>query len=199
MKIDENYDGPKREKTSRISQFGYHCKRENGAWNKSAYLHIKGYLKKNVGRCWNDIYSELCHIYRRKWDRKFLDDTLEYKVDLHSNSRAYVDYYVSDGILHYKRREPCKPISIEQLRWLKYKIKHSHGRIFAQIKGIWYELFTKKYTTKYTGLWLRPIIEDIFLGDNPTEWTRNFCYGNSSLVCYKKQQLNSKEIQDFGL
>lgn len=127
---------------------------------------IRGFVHKNVGRKWDDIFSEFCAQYDRraiinKHLFRHLLDIVERKViiiddELHIRSRwrcetlkeAYVDYYVDprDGILkrnpdarYWKqvRREREKEMADEKAKTIRVVDKLTEHHL---INGTWFEV-----------------------------------------------------------
>lgn len=149
-------------------------------WNSG---FIKRFLLKNIGRKWNDIWSEVCSATK---------DRLGYKVrnaiECQVNSRYCHDFYIENGILKYK---PYKKYKYHKRQ---SKIVRINGKCYFQYQNIWYEIFPEpipKTNQKY-----KPVIKDVFHTYTlfpDTIYLTDF-YGEH-VYSRSKRSANSKEIK----
>lgn len=110
---------------------------------------LRGYLRKNVGRPWNDVYSEICHaVDRRTTTGAHIFMHLWQYVERHSsmgeNGKVYSrlwrhevnEWYVHPltGVLCYKERKRCQ----WEAPQTPGEIKIGEGKSYQRINGIWY-------------------------------------------------------------
>lgn len=162
-------DIPKREKTSARFQYGYQDKECNSYSTSYSWR----WLKKNIGKDWNDLYSQLCktipkhshylflcHVYHKT---KMIDGkiyTCEYSfhpIDEYSN-RPDGKFYV-----HPETNKLCfmKPSKYANSKVKDPNKKIIDGQEYQKINGAWTEVtlcpfarlwpgFEEYYTTKRT-------------------------------------------------
>lgn len=112
-------DHPKYLSMSGRRRFGYEAKHHEGDWQK--YRNpARNYLKKNVGKEWNDVWADICEPRANKKMKEFLKKRIGFFVELHCEQRE-------DGVY-----------SIENIQ---YRIDHSPyastlGRIFYVLDGV---------------------------------------------------------------
>lgn len=171
-----NEDSPKKEG----------MRKHYGTWGDSTrsydYKLIRNFLIGNSGRCWNDVYSELCRMIDKRipgavWIHK---DVLERQVHLkveEKNGKVYSlshhrwnrnrelidkDLYVdSKGILRVYKRTKIKYRAWK--RHFKYPITHTSFGDFLFIEGLWYRV---------------KMVEPAFIKESATDgyFTRNVEY-----------------------
>jgi len=144
-----------------------------------------GFLYKNVGRPWNDVWSEICeHADARSVDGWHLREHILSAVDttgeLHDRPWRWKDLYVdSDGILRCDHNTHSK--------WRRQRIRRHRdakrrnefklgGRTYKKVNGFWYETVIVKQKA-----W-DPVYEQSFIE-----------------VRERKIQLNRKRLRDLGL
>lgn len=161
---------------------------------------LRRYLRSNVGRPWNKVYSEVCQRIHRDsavqfhvWQHLMMDVcTNPYVVDGDVGRRWWFPFYVDpkSGLLRENNELPPwrqKPSRIET----KTSIPIDDSHEFRQIEGIWYELTLAPIpmNKEVFDIVLRVRVSDV----NPDP--RSF-YGRP-VHCPQggKRQLNSKEIR----
>ena len=169
---------------------------------------LRGFLRKNVGKKWNDVYSELCqgldrrsvsglHVFQHLWNYVEKDTAMVDGQVYHywrggdllpiEKSYRYEQYYVhpETGVL-------CQTNRTE--RW-RYKAPSSQcvqeireGQRYQRIKGIWYfmEFARVDRFNGYNPRWM------VTMGRSP--WRTR-----QEVEILKKKQLNHWELQELGL
>jgi hypothetical protein len=97
---DHDYDEqPTRLPISRHRQFGYDCKHLSDVLRP-----LKGFLFKNVGRLWDDVYSELCQsLDRRSVSGQHVFQHMKDYVEINT-------YFAEDGSLWTNGRRGPEPV-----------------------------------------------------------------------------------------
>jgi hypothetical protein len=167
---------------------------------------LRGYLRKNIGRPWNEVYSEICwgmdkrsttgaHIFTHLWqyverNTWMGEDGKVYYWSGGGGRPSRVDeWYVHPrtGILCYERnyRRYRKPERDEPN--ISGEIEIEVGKSYERIKGIWY------YTEWY--------MADKFVGYHPTwiQFGRNPWQTEEEKVILKKKQLNGQQLRGLGV
>lgn len=148
-------DLPSRLPMGRRRQYGYDCK-EPG--DRTAPLIA--YLESQVGRRWDDIWSEICaHADSRNIRGYHLRQHVKFAVELHPETRRWGRYeglYVdSEGILRNGRRPTRTEI---RRRWRDFKPTTRLGTEnpdfwYEKVDGFWYSFETvhirDDYSTEY--------------------------------------------------
>lgn len=198
-------------------------------WNHKEFSDVLnpmiGALRKNVGRPWNDVYSEFCQFL----DRRSLsgihifghlcgrggevtvsglyvgEDGEVYEHQPYSLLKAYrskVDgFYVhpETGILCYKERSRYKYPSRELVRLRENDVRIGQKN-YKLINGLWFEVwYEKKRDMEFRACWTQT--------EKP-EWYRdrgyiqsrkgvwgNYYAGSEYDSVYKQRSLNGKEIK----
>lgn len=109
-------------------------------WREVRSKHYKLFekiLKKNIGRNWNTVYSELCELYTRPEERRLLDEYVQWEVNNvwygWSGSAMYSDFFSDNsGILRFRGEKPNK------YRSRKIPSPLFDGK-YIKVKGVWYE------------------------------------------------------------
>lgn len=96
---------------------------------------LKRYLNSQVGKAWNDIYSDLA----KNGIIKVLQSTY-YDID---SILKWDGFYIENGILKKEKKKKYKKPEEED------PIKKIDGRYFVQKNDIWYELKMKSILHKY--------------------------------------------------
>jgi len=167
---------------------------------------LRGYLRKNLGRPWDDVYSELCtgldrrsvsglHVFSHLW--QYVDKncwigakTGKVYTDSNRGPQTVDEFYVHPwtGLLcevpRRRRRwwmADTKPEPVTE-------IKLDEGKSYKQIEGIWY--YTEWTRIK---LWRRR--------DNcPEHWKESWKWEQvEDQVFQKKRQLGKKELKKLKL
>jgi hypothetical protein len=208
---DSDYeDEVTRVSMSRKKAYGYDCKTLSDVLNP-----LKGYLRKNLGRLWDDIYSELCqnldrrsvsgnHVFQHIWDyvakRTYVgvDDDI-YERHISGWSSPVDGYYIHPwtGILSFKERPSRRTERRERVENAPViSIRISDIGRCELIDGIWYYLENWKVEHTATSS-LKPwrlrfkVIE--VEGMPPLyeyTWVEDFS---------TKRQLNKKELKKLGI
>ena len=162
---DASYDDqPKRAKVSRYGQYGYDAKEFS-----DVLPPLYGYLRKQVGRPWNKVYSELCqnldkrklthvHVFTHVFQfvgrdvRRCTDGIYREKGQIRGRLDAngvYEEYgyaapelYVHPrtGILHKNKKEGKHARKAREEREKKHdQLRFPDGREWKKIDGIWYD------------------------------------------------------------
>lgn len=205
---DQDYDFPSRAPMSRNGMpYGY-----DGKELSDVLGPLKGWLRKNIGRPWNAVYSEAC----RNLDRRSVsgNHVFQHLMDyvetncwigaetgkVYSNGRrgpteVWRDYYVHPwtGLLckapdgpSWRRRYPRTAPDDT--------VKISDNAEYKQIDGIWYYTeftWVKLYYGGYQGKWR---VDDT--GRVVGGWNRR---GEMEQVIQKKRQLSKKELRGLKL
>lgn len=171
---------------------------------------LYGFLRKNVGRPYDNVYSELCQRYdRRRIDGWHLHSHLKTTVykweDLHTSTGKWsvlrfrlndsdVFYVDACGILRYtgQRRRPFnRPGRVARLaKQIEEGKFEKDGLSYERIDGCWFrvEYDAKKIKVKEKGVVPgNPSAEVVVERDNP----------NPKIV--RKKQLSQKELTALGL
>jgi hypothetical protein len=154
---------------------------------------LKGYLQKNVGRCWNDVYSEICqymdrrstvgaHIFTHLWQYVAKNCWVGSKGKIKTYHR-YSDYFVCPvtGILcesadHFAfAPHEKKPVTF---------VKLENRKGYEWIKGVWY----------YTEFFFVTVFETYEGWDH-----RKHARAKEEKVYQVKRQLGKKELKKLGL
>ena len=181
---------------------------------------IHRFLRANVGRRWDDVYSELCATHKGI-DRLKLEHYLHVEEGYYTaNGRVWntkreridtsigghYDFYVVDGILRVpdvvvSHRSRDAGLTLEERR-RKNGVIHKEGNIYAQMNGIWYVLEMREIP-RHPALWK----VDKFLNGRVSygkieklEKSRlEFWYGTDKLYCNGWQQLGKRQLRLLGL
>lgn len=168
------------------------------------------WLKKQVGRCWDDVYSELC---RKADSRTIRGWHLRQHVDMWVSIKLeepfwkWKPFYVEDGILTKREDPPRRKPERDPNVW-----RTSESLELRKIEGVWYEIG------------LAPTSEAQERGDTQDKVTKKLIfipylnttkpfgalyphglYGwgrgrdNVPLYACSKKQLNKKEKKKYGL
>jgi len=171
---------------------------------------LRGLIKKNVGRPWNKVYSEICeHISPGNQVQNHILQHLKWEVELDVEMVGKVPH---DKTTHRYRRDTacrskyyvnpntgllCLNKYYESYRYRRrkeipdyIKIDDTHqARMFG---GIWYELTLKPLPPNIKGGPL--FINDILMGSFHSRYDYARTYGQES-YCVEKRQLGKKEIR----
>lgn len=162
---DASYDDqPKRAKASRYGQYGYNAKEFSDVLGP-----LYGYLRKQVGRPWDKVYSELCqnldkrnvsqvHVFSHVFQfvgvnvRRCTDGIYREKDQIRSRldeKGRYEEYGYSTpelyvhprtGLLRKNKTEGKRARKARLEREKKYdQLKFPDGREWRKIDGIWYD------------------------------------------------------------
>ncbi len=162
---DASYDDqPKRAKASRYGQYGYDAKEFS-----DVLPPIYGYLRKQVGRPWNKVYSELCqnldkrnvsqaHVFSHVFDlvglnvRRCTDGIYREKNSIRSrldSKGVYEEYGYSapelyvhprTGLLRKNKKEGKHARKAREECEKKHdRLGFPDGREWRKIDGIWYD------------------------------------------------------------
>ena len=166
---------------------------------------MRKYLKSQVGRLWNDIWSDIAatHDVRNYSDLEFRDaikQRVYFDVVVDENGmldrnggrlfawRGYTFYVDSDGILKSlpqdKRYRYQKPSS---------KIVRLNGLEYYNHENIWYEVVTEP-ATKHRSSWFGDYYHDAF-GFHVGTAHRTY---NEDVVVTKKKQCGKKTIKKIN-
>lgn len=193
---------------ARRRQYGYNHKEFTDVLNP-----LRGLLEKNVGRPWDDVYSELCkgldrrsvtgqHVFTHLWD--YVDRNtvvcVDGKIRCWSNSGGYYgtpDHFYVHPVTGILCANP------DRFRgWGWYKVKENAdvdylpiwkredglgGEGYKRIDGLWYQVEWTK--------------EDKFAGYHAIriQWGKNPWDVKQEVVVLKKRQLGRKELKHLGL
>lgn len=191
MGDDDADSGPRRAKVSRKAQYGSDAKSFSDLLGP-----LRGYLKKQVGRPWDKVYSELCQtLDRRSLAGQHIWDHVKWEVELQA--------YMHDGKVMMAMRyglghRPVEGLYVHPrtglLCWTqparrKYRAKSDPTLIklgplseLRQVDGIWYQI-TYRWQTRS---WPHPV-------------TGELVYGKAELVQDRKAQLSARQLKDAGL
>lgn len=174
---------------------------------------LKGFLRKNVGRKWDDVYSELCqgldrrsvsglHVFTHLWqyvEKKTL--MVNGKVHYYTHAGRGLNYTapIEDGYrfeqfyIHPETGLLCESDRTNYRRF-RYRGENSllvrkieEGKRYQRIDGIWYYVEYGKMD-KYDGYNERYVL----FGRSP--WMTK-----ETVVILKKKQLNHDELKDLEL
>jgi hypothetical protein len=193
LKEDENdhLSLPKMESMSGNRKHGYNSKEFSDLIGP-----VKRWLRKQVGRRWDDIWSEICQQFSGdSVQGSHIRDHFQWEVwTKDSNYPFRGGLYVDDeGILQYhqnKARKRYKDWENKQVKYTPIQCKN--------IDGVWYECHLR--VTTQTKMMFSVFTEQCILGTNnkyPHE--RKLYWGRSDVICYKKRQLNKNEIKKLKL
>lgn len=186
--------GPTRHKVSRRGQYGWDAKEFSDLLGP-----LRGFLRKQVGRPWNKVHSELCkHLDRRSVSGSHIWDHVNSEVEQHGylegklvmalpryswRPRRVEGLYVHpiSGLLQWapKQRYRYRPRVDPTLRKLDDQTE------LRQMDGIWYKLSYKWVDVPYPHL----------VRGNPTPEIRY----RKELRLDKKVQLGKRQLQEYGL
>lgn len=185
--LDPVFDCPTgRGPISRKRVYGYNCKEFTDLIGP-----LRKYLRRQVGRPWNDVWSEICKtLDRRSTTGNHVFEHIGWEVELHT-------YLGDDGIVYESkssyRGTPLKADGlfvhpetgiltwIKPRRWNRLRPKKDEnlhekdGIKYHRIDGIWYEEIVKEID------WF-----DLYLG-------------HTKRTVYSKRQLPKKELRCLGL
>lgn len=162
-------------------------------WNKKQQSDLinplRRFLRKNVGRKWNDVWSEICVSNdRRTISGSHLRDHVQMEVEqnrLYSPYRFYVD---ENGILQEwirrKTKRTQRPAAIIHINETDY---FCHN-------GLWYRVKMKDLPENIGSYY----IHDVFFGaiSSYSKHTLQVKYG-AKVYCYWKEQAGKKEIREI--
>lgn len=134
---------PKHERNSKRSwmEWEYDCVREPLV----SLNYANRWLEKQVGRHWNDVYSDICKTIPKRFRKAFLHN-VEINVK-NVNGQLYqadnLSYKICDGIYvdpdtGILNKFPDKP------RYKKPKnsnTKNMNGKVYERINGIWFQIW----------------------------------------------------------
>lgn len=179
------------------------------------------YIRSNVGRPWNDVFSEICkyidlsHTVKRHV-RQHLDHMVATKTFLRdgnvwessryesvvSEHWTFERFYVhpETGLLCKSKHVP-PPWKIKKDRtdlfWIKTK-KGQPRKALALWKGIWYECEVKDLP-KEGIICVRDVLTGSVYWSNIVNWYRNEFWGNKDRVyCSSKKSASSKLIKQYS-
>lgn len=132
---------------------------------------LVGYLRKQVGRPWDDVYSEICQNFNKNSTTQLhiIDHIFQY-VEIHVRM-IDGEPYDSAGVYRINRYRggeqfyvhpetgllcQCKQIKFNTKKTKKKKLTEVDGRSFKKIDGIWYELTLVPYPPAPTECSLYP-------------------------------------------
>ena len=178
---DLDVDLPKRE--GRLKRYGWEAVETSGH-----YTPLKRFLRKNCGRVWNDVYSDIClendsrsklgrYIRRRIVDMVELDiKIVDGKPITNHGYQVYQGFYVhpETGILHWVENARRKYRGPDQSHL--YQIEGEH--YCEKLGGIWYDVGVRRRV------------------ENPF-W--HYYSDRYSWVYQYKRQLSGKELKRYGL
>lgn len=209
---DSEYeDQPSRASSARYKQEMYG--RVGGHKSLTDCLNpLKGFLRKSVGRKWDDVYSELCqsldrrsvsglHVFTHLW--QYVEkNTLMVDGKVHYYTSGYArggytapieeSYRFEQFYIHPETGLLCESDRTNYRR-LRYKgensplvIKIEEGKRYQRIDGIWYYVEYGKMD-KYAGY-----IEHRYLMSGRSPWMTK-----EEIVILKKKQLNHDELKSL--
>lgn len=191
----EGLDCLQKESMSRHRLFGWDSKDSTDNLNP-----LIRYLVKQVGRKWDDVYSEICTNFSHK-------SVVQSHLRDHVNDIVSMDIIMIDGHPYY--RSYNRPIKLESWRYdglyvdptdgilkkvkpqQRRKYKHKpfgvkiNNKLYVRVNNVWYEFLLGPRKTR------------IYLPDSPFDYTELSIWGNSVVV--GKKQLNKKEIKELNL
>lgn len=186
--------GPTRTKVSRRGQYGWNAKDFSDLLGP-----LRGFLKKQVGRPWNKVHSELCqHLDRRSVSGSHIWDHVKWEVE----QNCHMDGKKVMAFLRYWRgAEPVSGLYVHPVSGLllwaperRYNYipkvdptlrKLDDNTELRQVEGIWYRLAYKWVDVPYTAV----------IRGNPDPIIK---YRREQRLD-KKAQLSKAELQDYGL
>lgn len=184
-RVSEDYDGPTFESSARRRQYGWHCKDLSDNIGP-----VKRYLRSQVGRPWNKIYSEIKkavppgmhgdHIWGH------IKGIVQTDVIMGADGEWYfggswmryprkiAGLYVSPrtGILCYRTEKSWRTTARERLK------REAAAREEIRISE-------NEHLKKINGCWFREVYG----------WKKNEVTGDSYLALILKKQLNKKELR----
>jgi hypothetical protein len=166
------------------------------------------YLRKQVGRLWDDVWSEICEN-----NKDFMGDHLKRHIQWEVSTKTYMeDGQIMCGEIHYPIRDSwgrsqfyvhpeteilCVTKDSSKKNYssqFKYKILEMDGQEYYKDDDIWYRVKTAKFQEGV-------LRHDVF-GGTAGYWGRDSNIGHNlkrkygkAVVCYWKQQANSKECK----
>lgn len=158
---------------------------------------LKGNIRKNVGRRWDDVFSEFCasldrrgvsghHIWTHlKWEVELNTVCIDGKVYYSTKKPGYrggevTGYYVHPltGILEYKKPVSWKRLYPRKSKEIIIDVPNAPDWHYRQIDGLWFKLRETFHPREWRYSWKT----------NRYEWTEE--YWDSS----DKKSANKKEI-----
>lgn len=191
---DEDLDsGPNRAKVSRRGQYGWEAKDFSDLLGP-----LRGYLRKQVGRPWNDVHSELCqHLDKRSLSGQHIWDHVSWEVD----QDAYMDH---GRVMHKPRWGFIRPVEglyvhpVSRILCWAPKRRYRYRKTpdpnlrkltptseHRRIDGIWYLLHYAFQTVAVP--WFNPNTKQI-------EWRER-----QELKVISKHQLSTAALRQAGL
>lgn len=193
------------DRTTFDSAFKWHgsCpidKFESRRGRRANYSVIQKFIEANVGRYYDDVYSEVCKMAPKNSERgQRFREAFKECFDFEDHWRFW-NYRIIDGIIvardqkiKFKRTKPEYP-------------KINGNVVIDKIDGILYEFTFEKVkprvvtflTATYT-FWPYDYYAKTTSGGANVDW-RNPVQAlyNNGLRCTKKRQLNSKELRDLA-
>jgi hypothetical protein len=186
---------------------------------------LRGYLKKNVGRAWDDIYSEICqnlpanntnashvrdHITKMVETTVFMKDGSPYTSI--GEKLEYIGSFLCSFYVNPETGILCELKNNRKKRYYnknkKICIDAGPNQVYLKIGGIWYLLYlavdtgvTKTYLNVFgtTTNYISYSKFDFAFTRTLSDSERIKYYGNATFYCCRKKQLNSREIKKAGL
>lgn len=187
------------------------------------YGPLNRFLRKQVGRLWDEIYSEIRQNFQKSTQKnQEVLDSLAYNVELH------VQYFEEDGekipytstghrIMSWGNHPTffvCPETGrLKQAKHQSFKHKKSAPKDFREIDGksykekdgIWYEVVLEP-TPSWQNRWQREVAHDVLYNKplskvnfyNSKTGRYEQPYGREA-YCVQKRQLNKKEIKKLKL
>lgn len=202
---------PNKESTARGRKYGWDCKQLNEHLSP-----LRRYLRTNVGRPWNKVFSEICeNISQNSATQSHVRDHLKHYVETNAKIEdgKVVDstgkpFFFSEFFVHPKTGLLCynkefnRPYGKPKTKIKPYIPGKNPNHHYRPINGIWYEVFLGVLPKDAS--W-RGFI-DVVLGDkNHSYWLHvspyllQKEYGISNVSAIKKRQLGKREVKTLKL
>lgn len=173
---------------------------------------LRGYLRKQVGRPWDKVYSELsARLDKRSLTGIHIWDHIKSEVEMHAflgddGKTVYRQPRYGIGLVpvyglyvHPRTRLLChKP----DRRFVGYKRRPApnrrelnDGRVFEKIAGIWYEVWEERRTERLPAQWLTWN----YRGRETHHHLYREAHEETTIVVIYKRQLGRKELRLHGL
>lgn len=203
-------------------------RRDNGKVQNKNLAPLRRWLRSQVGRPWDSVYSEICETIERRL-HPYLDVIQDaFEVDGAPWYKHYrgVDclvpkgaLYLHEGTLRQSKNPPLDKSAYRTQFKRPYSVgfvQDSEDLVYRKLKGIWFELKVRKmlpglscydialkrsFVLTEGGHGVQLCYPNLArrIWDKEKENNHREFYGDLKVFCYEKRQLNSREIQKLNL
>jgi len=180
----------------------------DGPNTNKGWSHLENMIRKNVGRPWNKIKSQ---ILSKKWPRhisigihyilsRFVKENCMYIDGEYYTDRGYrlwSEFYVDNyGILRYSQPKK-RPKKSKEITWV---LKNDYTGLI-KVDGVWWFLRFEAITDKWDcrDAYLRPKYDKIFSKDWNHYYNTNLRQYGYAIYCKSKTIASNKQLEKEGL